>query len=423
MPKIAPELSPAAIRRLMDRPGKHAVGGVAGVLLQVTVSKTTEQLRRSWLLRTVWGDKRIDIGLGSYPTVTVGMARDRARKKLDEIVAGKDPREERRQRRAALIAEQAAKKSFRKCAEGYIEAHQASWKNLKHPEQWRNTLRDYAYPVIGDLAWNEIETPHVLQVLEPIWTQRTETASRVRGRIENVLDWARVRYGNGDDRANPARWKGHLDKMLPGKTNVAPVEHHEALPHADIPVFMADLRARNGIAARCLEFTLLTWARSGAARGARWAEIDWQQARTWTIPAERNKGRRGSGKPHTVPLSDPAIELLKLLPQTSDLVFPAPKGGELSDMALTAVLRRMKVPAVPHGFRSSAKDWASETTSHPDIVSEMALAHTISEQVIKAYRRGDLLNKRRKLMADWGRYCTTAAIKEERGKVLTFRNA
>jgi integrase len=420
MPKIAPELSPAAVRNLMGKPGKHAVGGVAGLLLQVTVSKTTEQLRRSWLLRTVWGGKRIDVGLGSYPTVTVGMARDRARSKLEEIAQGKDPREERRQRRATLIAEQAAKITFRDCAERYIEAHQAGWKNPKHPDQWRNTLRDYAFPALGELAWSEIETAHVLQVLEPIWSTKTETASRVRGRIENVLDWARVRYGNGADRPNPARWKGHLDHLLPGKTNVAPVEHHEALPYQDVPRFMAALRARSGTSARCLEFAILTWVRSGAARGARWGEIDWT-AKTWTVPAERNKGRKGTGKPHTVPLNDPALDLLNRLPRTSELIFPSQRGGELSDMALTMLLRKMNFAATAHGFRSTAKDWASETTAHPDIVSEMALAHKILSKVEAAYRRGVLLAKRGRLMKDWGRYCALPPVKEERDNVIAIR--
>jgi integrase len=419
-PKIAEELSPAKVRALMNKPGLHAVGGVNGLLLQVSRGKSG-QLRRSWILRAVVGAKRRDFGLGSYPSVTVGIARDRARELREQIRAGSDPTEERRKARAELIASQVSAMTFKQCAESYIKAHQAAWKNPKHPDQWRNTLRDYAFPILGDLPWNEIETPHVLRVLEPIWTVRTETASRVRGRIESILDWAKVRYGNdNENRSNPARWRGHLAKLLPGKSNVAPVEHHEALPYQDVPAFMAELRKRDGIAARCLEFTILTWARSGAARGARWDEVDWQ-ARTWTIPPHRNKGRKGAGKPHIVPLSDAALELLRALPRTSDLIFPAPRGGQLSDMALTMVLRRMKVDVTAHGFRSSAKDWASEMTSHADIVSEMALAHTVSDEVKAAYRRGDLLEKRRRLLRDWAKFVGT--VQPVSGKIISLQVA
>jgi integrase len=403
MPKIAPELSPARIRDLASIPGLHAVGGVAGLLLQVSLNTTSRQLRRSWILRVVVGIKRRDIGLGSYPTVTLAMARERARKVRDQIADGIDPVEERRKRRAALIAQQAAAITFGECAKRYISAHEAGWRSAKHAQQWRNSIENYAFPVIGALPIAALETAHVMQVVQPIWLTKTTTASRVRNRIEIVWDWAKAHGFIGNGTENPARWRGHLEKLLPARSKVAPVEHHPALPYADMPGFMVELRQRSGTAARCLEFTILTWLREGEASGARWDEID-QKARQWLVPGSRMKG----GKDHVVPLSDAALAVLETMPRVGDYVFPGPRSGRpLSDDAMDKLLRRMGYAgtATAHGFRSTAKDWASETTAHADIVSEMALAHVVPDQVQAAYRRGDLLTKRRKLMADWGRYC------------------
>ena len=284
------------------------------------------------------------------------------------------------------------------------------WKNPKHRQQWENTLTQYAYPHMGNLSVEEIDLPHVLACLEPIWRSKTETATRVRGRIESVLDWATVRkYRSGD---NPARWKGHLDKVLPSPKKVSETEHHRALPIDGMPAFMADLRQRDGIAARALEFTVLTAARSGEVRGAPWAEID-LEAKVWTVPKERMK----IGKEHRVPLNTQAIKLLEAMPRIegTELVFPAPRGGQLSDMALTALTRRMNFRddagrvCVPHGFRSSFRDWVFERTDYPRDLAEAALAHALENKVEAAYRRGDALERRRAMMQAWANYCEGVA--------------
>jgi integrase len=321
-----------------------------------------------------------------------------------DLLDGFSKRRQKR-REAALAAASAI--TFRVCAERYIAAHEAGWRNGKHRAQWSATLETYAYPVLGDLPVASIETAHVMQVLESIWATKAETASRVRGRIESVWDWAKARgYCNGVE--NPARWRGHLQKLLPARSKVAPVEHHEALPYGDVLAFLAELRERDGTAARCLEFTILTWTRSGEARGARWEEID-AKARQWVVPGSRMK----AGKDHTVPLSDAAIALLEAMPRTGEYIFEGARDGRpISDMSMTMVLRRMGRDRITvHGFRSAAKDWASETTSHADIVSEMALAHTIPDKVQKAYRRGVLLQKRRRLMADWAKHCSSGGAR------------
>jgi integrase len=289
--------------------------------------------------------------------------------------------------------------TFKECAAAYIKAHRAGWKNAKHAQQWENTLAQHAYPVIGELLVRDVKLAQVLAVLEPIWTTTNETAVRLRGRIELVLDWAAARGLR--DGLNPARWRGHLDKLLPKPSKVNNREHHTALPVGDVGAFMVMLRAAEGMGARALEFTILTAARSGEVRGATWVEID-TEAKTWTIPGTRMK----AGKEHRVPLSDEALALLTALPRMvgNELVFPAPRGGVLSDMTLAAVLRRMKAPAVPHGFRSTFRDWAAERTAYPRDVAEMALAHAIGDKVEAAYRRGDLFEKRRLMMADWARF-------------------
>jgi integrase len=377
----------------------HAVGGVAGLALQIAPGGT-----RSWILRVTVGAKRREMGLGAFPEVPLAQARDKARAARAKIEEGVDPILERQRAASALRAEQAKVMTFAKAAEQFVEDRGDAWRNPKHRAQWTATLEAYANPVIGRLLVSDVTQAHVLAILRPIWKEKTETATRVRGRIEQVLDWARV-HGLREGE-NPARWRGHLDKLLPAPAKVAKVAHHPALPIDAMPQFMADLRTCAGIAARALEFLVLTAARSGEVRGALWSEIDMAGA-VWTVPAERMKGH----KEHRVPLSPAALQLLADLARVegNDLVFPAPRGGVLSDMTLTAVTRRMQLEAVPHGMRSTFRDWAAERTDFPRDVAEMALAHAIGNAVEAAYRRGDLFEKRAEMMATWANHCSSGA--------------
>ena len=306
---------------------------------------------------------------------------------------------ERRATKSALRASQQKQITFAKAAEGYIAAHEAGWRNAKHAWQWNSSLELYAFPKIGQLDVGDIGMSHVLEVLEPIWRTKTETASRVRGRIELILAWADKRADR--ERLNPARWRGHLDTQLPARNKVAKPKHHAALPVADASTFMSALRKQEGSAARALEFAILTAARSGEVRFATWPEIDFG-SRTWTVPAERMK----SGREHRVPLSPAAIALLESIPlvDDSEVIFQAPRGGALSDMALVAVCRRMNANCVPHGFRSTFRDWCAERTNVAREVAEMALAHSVGNEVEAAYRRGDLFEKRRHLMDEWAAF-------------------
>lgn len=394
MPKIAKELGALEVGRLKDA-GLHAVGGVAGLHLQITPAGS-----RSWILRTVVGGKRRDVGLGAFPAVTLADARRLAREFREKAAAGVDPVLEREAAKQALIAAQEARVTFDEASRQFIRAKESEWRNAKHGAQWTATLTNYASPVIGKLAVGDVELSHVLRILEPIWATKTETASRVRGRIESVLDWAIVcGYRKGE---NPARWRGHLDKILSKPSKTKEVEHHTAVPVDDLGAFVESLRKREGIAAKALEFLILTAARSGEVREAVWSEIDINK-KVWVIPKERMK----AGREHRVPLSESAIKLLQALPRKegSDAVFPAPRANFLSDMSLSAVMRRMQVNAVPHGFRSTFRDWAAERTSYPRDVAEMALAHAIGNKVEAAYRRGDLFDKRTRMMEEWARFC------------------
>lgn len=407
MPKKAKELSPLEVRNLSE-PGTHFVGGVAGLALKIKDTGT-----KSWVLRAMVGSKRRDFGLGGFPDVTLALAKDAAREARAKIRAGIDPIEEARQARSALKASQASAITFQKAAEAYIKAHKDGWRNEKHTKQWTATLTAYAYPKIGALLVQDVELPQVLSVLEPIWTTKTETASRLRGRIEQVLDWATARgYRQG---LNPARWRGHLDKLLPKPSKVARVEHHDALPVSEVGAFIAALRKQEGIGAKALELAILTAARSGEVRGARWSEFD-LKAGLWIVPGHRMK----AGREHRVPLSPEAVSILEALPRraATDLVFEGAKGGQLSDMTLSAVIKRMGAPCVPHGFRSTFRDWAAERTNYPSEMAEMALAHTISDKVEAAYRRGDLFEKRRRMMADWASFC---GQEHKEGAVLPLR--
>ena len=374
----------------MALPGRWSVGGVDGLALQVTAAGA-----RSWVLRISVAGKQREMGLGSFPSVTLAEAREKARAHRAKVEQGEDPILARRTARNAAAVERSFQQSFASVAAEYITQHAPTWKNPKHEAQWAATLRTYAEPVMGAVLVRDVTTSHVIRVLDPIWTTKTETATRVRSRIELVLDFAAARGLR--EGPNPARWRGNLDAALPKPNKIAKVQHHAAVPVSDIAAFMSRLREQSGMGARAVEFAILTAARSGEVRGAVWAEIDLDKA-LWTVPASRMK----SGREHRVPLSKPAIRLLRSLAaeESEGLVFPGMR-GPLSDMSLTAVLRRMEVDATVHGFRSTFRDWCSECTHHTGEVAEMALSHAVGDKVEAAYRRGDLFDKRVQLMSDW----------------------
>jgi len=366
------------------------------------------------VLRLSIAGKRRDMGLGGFPDVTLADARRRAREEREKADKGIDPIAERRAAESRLRAEQAMAITFKEAALAYIETHESGWRNAKHAEQWRNTLAS-TYPTIGDIHVRDVRQRNVLAVLQPIWKTKTETASRLRGRIESVLDWAAARgYREG---LNPSRWKGHLDHLLPAPGKITRAGHHAAMPVGEVGSFMLALREQQGTGARVLEFVILTAARSGEARRATWAEFDLDAA-TWTVPGQRMK----AGKEHRVPLSPAVVKLVRAQPKLAgtDLVFPAPRGGLLSDMTLVAVTRRMQVAAVPHGFRSTFRAWCAERTNYPREVAEMALAHAIGDKVEAACRRGDLFEKRRLVMIDWAEFC---AIPQRRSGAVIALNA
>lgn len=395
MPKKARELSALAVSRIKT-PGLHFVGGVAGLALQVLPTGG-----RTWVLRVKVGDRRRDMGLGGFPDVPLGNAREAARRAREKIRAGVDPIYDARAAKSRLKAAAASLTSFKMAAESYIADNETGWKNKKHREQWRKTLETYAYPKIGALAVQDVRTDHILDIVKPMWRDKPETAGRVRGRIEMILDAAKAEGRIAEPWQNPARWRGHLDKLLPPRSKVARVQHHPALPIDAVGRFVASLRQVDGMGARALEFAILAAARSGEVRGATWSEID-LSARTWIVPAHRMK----AGREHRVPLSRPAVALLEALPRIAgtELVFPAPRGGQLSDMTLTAVVRRLKAAAVPHGFRSTFRDWAAERTAYPGEMAEMALAHAVGDKTEAAYRRGDLFERRRAMMDAWATF-------------------
>lgn len=373
-------------------PGKHNVGD--GCYLQVSPTGT-----RSWLFRYECDGKGHWLGLGPCGLVTLAEAREKARTARRAMLDGLDPLTVKRQRVAAARLAAATAVTFKDAAERLIAAQAVGWSNGKHEAQWRSTLTAHAYPLLGGLPIASVNTDLVLKVLEPIWLTRPETASRVRGRIESVLAWAAARGLREGE--NPARWKGHLDQLLAPRSKVQAIRHHAALPWPDVPAFMATLRSRDGIPARALEFTVLTAARTAEVIGATWSEIDLDAA-LWTVPASRMK----AGREHRVPLAPAAVALLAALPRVEDaggLVFPGPHRGK--PLGPLAMLRLMNGSgATVHGFRSAFRDWAAETTDFPTEVCEMALAHTVKSAVERAYRRGDLLDRRRQLMAAWAAF-------------------
>jgi integrase len=410
MARTTGRLTALKVTRMADKPGMYADGG--GLYLQVTPGGA------SWIYRYMLKGRAREMGLGPLALYGLQDARAKALDARRLRHEGVDPIEARRAARAKERLDNAKVMTFRQCADSYIKAHRAGWRNAKHAAQWEATLATYAAPIIGGLPVQSIDTTLVMKVLEEevrdarnrpvasLWTAKPETASRLRGRIESILDWAKVRgYRDGE---NPARWRGHLDKLLPSRAKVRKVEHHAALPYGELPEFMTALRGQDGVAARALEFAVLTAARTGEVLGARWDEIDTAE-KLWTIPADRMK----AGKEHRVPLSARVITILQEMKHlghfdkdqsaADGFVFPGGKQGlPLSNMAFLMLLRRMKRDDLTaHGFRSTFRDWAAERTNFPSEVAEMALAHTVNSKVEQAYRRGDLFERRRRIMAAW----------------------
>lgn len=395
----------------LSKPGLYADGG--GLYLQIG-----KEGGKSWSFRFHLGRSR-QMGLGSLADASLAEARRLAEVYRAQLSQGVDPLGERHQKRAAARLAATRVLTFRECAETYIAAQKPSWRNEKHTNQWVSTLVSYAYPVMAKLQVSDIETDHVLKVLEPIWIEKHETAKRVRGRIERILDWAAVMKYRG--RENPARWVGHLKELLPKRPTTATEKPHPALPYEELRTFMEDLRKQKGTTARALELAILTAVRTSELLKATWGEFDLDR-REWTIPAERMKNL----KPHRVPLSDGAMSVLTSVARAKDstLVFPSRNPeDELSTMAMLQLLRRMHAASIKaggsgymdpvlkrrittHGFRSTFRGWAAEQSNHPNHVVEMALAHTISDKVERAYQRMDLIEKRRQLMQEYSNYAS-----------------
>jgi integrase len=391
------------------RRGYYGDGG--GLFLQVSGSGS-----KSWVFRFKEAGRLREMGLGATHTIGLAEAREKARECRRLRLDGVDPIEARKVTRSRARLDAA---TFKDCAEHYIVSHRAGWRSSTHAAQWPSTLGTYVYPVFGSFSVQTVDVGLVLKVLEPIWTTKPETASRVRGRIESVLDWATARgYRQGD---NPARWRGHLENLLPKKNKVRRVEHHAALPYAEISAFMAELAQQEAISARALEFAILTAARTGEVIGARWNEIDFDEC-LWTIPAERMKALRE----HRVPLSGAARAILAGLQKVrqGEFVFPGGRARRpMSNMAMLMMLRRMgRAELTAHGFRSSFRDWTAERTDFPSEVAEMALAHAVGDKVEAAYRRGDLFQKRLQLMDAWARFCT-AAVADKAAAVVSIAAA
>ena len=403
--KLSKALTPLQVKNA--KPGRHADGEGLHLLVKPSGAK-------SWVYRFMLNGVARDVGLSRCPEaiellqkkggnkLTLAQARDISSIYRTKVKWGIDPLAARQEAAAAAKAEkqaeQAAAVTFDAMAENFIATKERSWSNAKHRQQWRNSLRTYAFPLLGDMRVGDIETSHVLRVLEPIWDKKAETASRVRGRIESILDAAKVRgYRTGE---NPARWRGHLAQLLPARANLSR-GHHRAAPYDEVPSILAALRSHSAVGALALEFTILTAARTGEVIGATWEEIDFQKG-VWTIPAHRMK----AGQEHRVPLSDQAFAILRSVEKLGKThVFPGQGGGAMSGMTMLMLLRRMQTDATVHGFRSSFRDWAAECTGYSHEVCEMALAHTIGNKAEAAYRRGDLFEKRKRLMADWANYC------------------
>ena len=400
MARLSDRLSAKRVE-LAAKPGMYADGH--GLYLRIGSSGA-----KSWVLRYRNNGRRHDLGLGPYHLVPLAEARKRATEQRRLLrLDGHDPLLTRRAGRDQATLAAAKAMTFKACAEAYMAAHQAGWRNPKHRTQWTGTLNTYVYPHFGDLPVQVVDVGFVMKAVEPIWTEKPETASRVRGRIEAVLDWATARgYREGE---NPARWRGHLQNLLAPRSKVRRVEHYAALPYPEIASFMPELRRHEGVAARALEFAILTAARTGEVIGAHWDEIDIAR-RLWTVSADRMK----AGREHRVPLSNRAVEIIAEMKKHrldgQEFVFAGARGGPLSNMALLMTLRRMGYAALTtHGFRSTFRDWAAERSEFPSEVAEMALAHVVGDKVEAAYRRGDLFEKRREIMEAWSGFCSTSS--------------
>jgi len=391
MPKIIRELTAAAVAKLRQ-PGRYSVGGADGLMLRITNVGS-----RLWVCRLMINGKRRDVGLGRYEQVSLSQARDAARALHLDVRRGIDPTTSREPMPAAPTSMH----PFKDAATEFVASKQVEWKNSKHTAQWSSTLQTYVYPVLGDMCVADIALSHVLEILQPIWVDKTETANRVRGRIEAVLDYATVQGWRSGD--NPARWKGLLDKVLPTPAKLKKTKHHAAMPAHETSAFMQSLQSIHGLTALALQLLILTATRSGEARAAKWCEFDLKTG-VWTIPASRMK----AGRDHSVPLSTQAQRLLDEIPRFgdgTDFLFPNTRGtGVLSDMAMTQTMRRLGLKYVPHGFRSTFRDWAGDSTEYPRELAEAALAHTLQNKVEAAYRRKTALERRRALMQDWADY-------------------
>tara|TARA_R110002049_G_scaffold118032_1_gene271894 strand:- start:114 stop:1370 length:1257 start_codon:yes stop_codon:yes gene_type:complete len=396
--------------RHIKRPGRYCDGGNLYLLVRNSTSKKSpDSINKSWAFRYSRNDKQTWMGLGPYPDVSLAEARELATDARKQLLKGIDPLTDKRARKRAARRAHDDILSFAECAEKYIDAQAPGWSNPKHIDQWRNTLKNVAGPVFGHLPVDEIDTALVMRCIEPLWTTKTETASRLRGRIESVLDWATVRGYRGGD--NPARWRGHLDKLLPRPSQVTRVKHHAALSYTEAGAFLQTLRDDPGIASRALELTILTAARTNEVIQAEWSEFDLDLG-IWVVPDERMKSKRE----HRVPLSDDAVSVLKAVEGRSQrYVFPGHKrGSHLSNIAMLQVLKRLgRTDITVHGFRSTFRDWCAESTNYPSDVAEMALAHVLRDKTEAAYRRGDLFEKRARLMADWARYCSKPSTPAE----------
>jgi integrase len=423
MPKKAHPLSALEVKRI-NTPGFHAVGDVAGLLLRVDKSGA-----RSWILRYTTGETRLaksgkpykvrrDHGLGGYPDTSLAMAREKARKVREMLAEGIDPLSRKKAANQARLAAEKRRLTFAQAADAVIKMKQAEASNPKHARQWRQSLEAYALPELGAMSVADIELVHVKQALEPIWQSKPTTGARVRQRIESVMSWATA-HGHREG-PNPAAWKGNLDAVLPATAKIKKKAHHRAMPIDEMPTLWARLQERDDMPAKALAFTILTGCRSGEVLGCPWEEVDVTGA-TWTIPPERTKGRRE----HRVPLAPAAVELLRSLPQGEEgLVFTRDKGRKLSDRAMTDLLDAMgeKGRATVHGMRSTFRDWMAERTATPHDVAEMALGHAIANQAEAAYRRGDLLTKRARVMKQWATFLATPASASGK-KVTAIRKA
>lgn len=434
MPKIARPLTALVVSKIKTN-GWHAVGGVAGLLLQVrATSQADAPVAKSWILRIKIGHERVPLGLGSYPNVTLEDAREKARKIALDVKDSIDPRIKRKAIKSAALISQAKSKTFKECAEAYLLAHTADYSSDKHRKQWETTLRSYAYPIIGNLVVADISMQEVKKVLTQqikdiktkkvigsLWEKRTETASRLQGRIKTVFDYAIVsEYRTA---INPATWTGYLETQLPAPNKLQRVEHQPAIPYQDVGDFMIKLRSKGTISSKALEFLVLTAVRSGSVREAEWQEIDYENM-VWNIPAEHTKTKQE----HRVPLPHQAIKLLEQVPKITgnSKIFTSPKGLSLSDNTLSKLMRDMKsagelaIHAVPHGFRSTFRDWAAEQTAYPDEIRKAASGHRVGDAVQKSYQRTDLLEKRRNLMSEWANFLDETSVKQQ-SKVVQLR--